>query len=43
MTQLKPGSQIVSRRFGLGKLVPERTVTLSVRGTRDRIFLWRMP
>ena len=43
MTQLKPGSRIVSHRFGLGKWLPERTLTLSVRGTRDQIFLWRMP
>jgi SAM-dependent methyltransferase len=42
-TQLKPGSRIVSHRFGIGDWVPERTVTLSVRGTRNLIFLWRVP
>ena len=43
MTQLKPGSRIVSHRFLIGEWVPERTITLSVRGTPDHIFLWRMP
>jgi SAM-dependent methyltransferase len=43
MTQLKPGSRIVSHRFLIGEWVPERTVTLSVRGMPDHIFLWRMP
>jgi SAM-dependent methyltransferase len=43
MTQLKPGSRIVSHRFGIGEWVPERTVTLNVRGTRNHIFLYRMP
>jgi SAM-dependent methyltransferase len=43
MTQLKPGSRIVSHRFGIGEWVPERTVTLDVRGTRNHIFLWRLP
>ena len=43
MTQLKSGSRIVSHRFGIGEWVPEQTVILSVRGTRDEIFLWRMP
>ena len=43
MTQLKPGSRIVSHRFGIGEWVPEQTVTVDVRGTRNHIFLYRMP
>lgn len=43
MSQLKPGSRIVSHRYGIGDWVPERTVTLSVRETRNHIFLWRVP
>jgi len=40
-SQLKPGSRIVSHRYGIGDWVPEKTVTLSVRETRNHIFLWR--
>ena len=42
-TELEPGSRIVSHRYGIGDWVPERTVTLEVRGTRNHIFLWRLP
>ena len=42
-SQLRPGSRIVSHRFGMEDWVPERTETLSVRGTRNHIFLWRVP
>jgi SAM-dependent methyltransferase len=42
-SQLKTGTRIVSHRYGIGDWVPERTDTLSVRGTRDHIFLWRVP
>jgi SAM-dependent methyltransferase len=41
--QLKPGSRIVSHRYGIDDWVPERTETLSVRGTRNHVFLWRVP
>jgi SAM-dependent methyltransferase len=41
--QLKPGSRIVSHRYGIGDWAPERTETLVVRGTRNHIFLWRVP
>jgi SAM-dependent methyltransferase len=42
-SQLKRGTRIVSHRFGIGDWVPERTETLSVRGIRNHIFLWRVP
>jgi SAM-dependent methyltransferase len=42
-SRLKPGSRIVSHRYGIGDWVPERAVTLSVRETRNHIFLWRLP
>lgn len=42
-SELKPGSRIVSHRYGIGDWAPERTVTLSVRGIRNHIFLWRVP
>jgi SAM-dependent methyltransferase len=41
-SQLRPGSRIVSHRYGIGDWVPERTVTLSVHETRNHIFLWRV-
>jgi len=41
--QLKPGTRIVSHRYGIGDWAPERTDTLSVRWTRNHIFLWRVP
>jgi SAM-dependent methyltransferase len=41
--QLKPGSRVVSHRYAIGDWVPERTVTLNVRETRNHIFLWRVP
>jgi SAM-dependent methyltransferase len=42
-SQLRPGARIVSHRYGIGDWVPQRTVTLSVRETRNHIFLWRVP
>ena len=42
-TELKPGSRIVSHRYGIGDWVPEQTVTLNVRGIRNHVFLWRVP
>ena len=42
-SQLRPGSRIVSHRYGIGDWVAERTVTLSVHGIRNHIFLWRVP
>ena len=42
-SELKPGSRIVSHRYGIGDWVPERTVTLMVREIRNHIFLWRVP
>jgi len=41
--QLRPGSRIVSHRYGIGDWVPERTVTLNVRETRNHVFLCRVP
>jgi len=41
--EMNPGTRIVSHRYGIGDWVPERTDTLSVRGTRNHIFLWRVP
>jgi SAM-dependent methyltransferase len=42
-SQLKPGSRIVSHRYGIGDWVPEQTRTVMVSETRNHIFLWRVP
>jgi SAM-dependent methyltransferase len=42
-SQLRPGSRIVSHRYGIGDWVPEKTRTVMVSETRNHIFLWRVP
>jgi SAM-dependent methyltransferase len=42
-SQLRPGSRIVSHRFGIGDWVPEKTRTVTVSETRNYVFLWRVP
>jgi hypothetical protein len=42
-SQLKPGSRIVSHRYGIGDWVPEQTRTVMVSETRNHVFLWRVP
>lgn len=39
MSELRPGTRIVSHDFGMGDWAPERTVKLG----SDTIFLWRIP
>ena len=42
LSELRPGSRIVSHDFGMGDWVPERTITVPL--ARDhRVFLWRVP
>jgi SAM-dependent methyltransferase len=42
-SQLRPGTRIVSHRYGIGDWVPERTRTVTVSETRNHVFLWRVP
>ncbi len=42
-SQLRPGSRIVSHRYGIGDWVPETTRTVMVSGIRNHVFLWRVP
>ncbi len=42
-SQLRPGTRIVSHRYGIGDWVPERTLTLTVREISNHVFLWRVP
>jgi SAM-dependent methyltransferase len=41
LSDLKPGTRIVSHAFDMGDWQPEKTVTVSPGG--QRIFLWRIP
>jgi len=43
VSQLRPGTRIVSHRYGIGDWMPERSVTVSVNETRNHVFLWRVP
>lgn len=43
-SQLRPGTRIVSHRYGIGDWVPEQTRTVTVSETRNYyVFLWRVP
>ena len=42
LSELRPGSRIVSHDFGMGDWVPERTVTVLL-DREHRVFLWRVP
>jgi SAM-dependent methyltransferase len=42
-SQLRPGTRIVSHRYGIADWVPERTITVTVLETRNHVFLWRVP
>jgi len=42
LSELRPGSRIVSHDFGMGDWVPERTITVPL-AREHRVFLWRVP
>jgi len=43
LSQLRPGTRIVSHRYGIGDWVPERAVTTTVHEMHNHVFLWRVP
>lgn len=43
VSELRPGTRIVSHRYGIADWVPERTLTVTVLETRNWVFLWRVP
>lgn len=43
VSQLRPGTRIVSHRYGIADWVPERTITVTVLETHNHVFLWRVP
>jgi SAM-dependent methyltransferase len=42
LSELRPGSRIVSHDFGMGDWVPERTITVPL-SREHRVLLWRVP
>jgi len=42
LSELRPGSRIVSHDFGMGDWVPERTIEVPL-ARIHRVFLWRVP
>lgn len=41
--ELRPGSRIVSHRFGIGDWQPEKTIMLTLDERPNWLFLWRVP
>lgn len=41
--ELRPGSRIVSHRFGIGDWQPEKTVMLTLDERPNWLFVWRVP
>ena len=42
LSELRPGSRIVSHDFGMGDWAPERTITVPL-AREHRVLLWRVP
>jgi predicted O-methyltransferase YrrM len=43
LSQLKPGSRIVSHEFDMGKWKPEKTAQVNVNGRTYSVYLWTVP
>lgn len=43
LSALRPGTRIVSHRYGIADWVPERTIIVTVLEIHDHVFLWRVP
>ncbi len=43
VSQLRPGTRIVSHRYGIADWVPERTIIVTVLESHNHVFLWRVP
>ena len=43
MSELRPGSRIVSHRFGIGDWQPEKTVMITLGEKPNWLLLWRVP
>jgi precorrin-6B methylase 2 len=43
LSELRPGTRIVSHNYGLGDWAPARHRTIDVRGTKHEVYLWIVP
>jgi SAM-dependent methyltransferase len=43
LTELKPGTRIVSHNYGLGDWEPERHQIIDIAGTKHDVYLWTVP
>jgi len=43
LSELRPGTRIVSHRYGIADWVPEQTITITVLEIHNHVFLWRVP
>ena len=43
LTQLKPGSRVVSHNFDMGEWAPDRTEKVDVHGQPHTVYLWTIP
>ncbi len=43
LSELRPGTRIVSHNYGLGDWPPTRHRTIEVRGTKHEVYLWIVP
>ncbi len=43
LRDLRPGSRVVSHRYGIGDWKPEKTITVTVLEGLNWVFLWRIP
>ena len=43
VSELRPGTRIVSHRYGIPDWVSERSITVPVAERRNQVFLWRVP
>lgn len=43
LRELRPGSRVVSHRYGISDWKPEKTITVTVLERTNWLFLWRIP
>lgn len=43
LRELRPGSRVVSHRYGIGDWKPEKMITVTVLERLNWLFLWRIP
>ena len=43
LSELRPGTRVVSHRYGIADWIPDRTLTVTVLQSHNYVFLWRVP